>query len=48
MEECKEKIIELSNDKQLRDDYRKKAIDCYSYYDCNYIINDMFKIINNT
>ena len=45
MEECKNKIIELSNNDELRDDYRKKALECYSYYDCNHVISDIFKII---
>ena len=45
MEECKNKIIELSNNDELRDDYRKKALECYSYYDCDHVISDMFKIM---
>ena len=45
MEQCKNKIIELSNNDELRDDYRKKALECYSYYDCNHVISDIFKII---
>ncbi len=45
MEDCKNKIIELSKDNELRDDYRKKAVEYYSYYDCDYVISDMFKII---
>ena len=45
MEECKGLINELSNDDSLRDEYRNKAFEFYSYYDSKYVMGDMMKII---
>ena len=48
MEECKNLIDELSNNDTLRDEYRNKAFEFYSYYDSKYVMGDMMKIIEDT
>ena len=45
MEECKKVIDKLLNDDIMRDEYRKKAKQVYSYYDSSYVFNDMFNFI---
>ena len=47
MEECRGLVQELSVNEDLRDEYRKKAVECYSYYDCDYVLGDMFKKIES-
>ena len=42
MEECRDLIQELSANEDLRDEYRNKSYEIYSYYDSKYIIQEMF------
>jgi hypothetical protein len=42
MEECRDLVQELSANEKLRDEYRNKSYEVYSYYDSKYIIQEMF------
>ena len=42
MEECRDLVQELSANEELRNDYRNKSYEVYSYYDSKYIIQEMF------
>ena len=46
MDECIKTIKELSTNQNMRNEYRKLAYHCYSWYDSKYVFEDMFKIIN--
>ena len=46
MEECLETIKNLSEDENMRKEYRDKAQKCYQWYDSKYVFEDVFKIIN--
>lgn len=45
MEECKNLIVELTNDNDMRNEYRKNALDFYSYYDSDFVFKDMMDIV---
>ena len=42
MEECRDLVQELSANEGLRNEYRNKSYEVYSYYDSKYIIQEMF------
>jgi len=42
MEECRDLVQELSANEELRNEYRNKSYEVYSYYDSKYIIQEMF------
>jgi hypothetical protein len=45
MKECIDLVQELSANEELRNEYRNKSYEVYSYYDSKYIIQEMFNKI---